>query len=272
MDIRRLHAEGARTGRSGPATPLSRRGFLATGLASLTLPSLLACLERGTGPTYDGNPRLSARPGVPTEVPQIGATVPGIEIGRDAILYVPEGYDPDTPSPMMVALHGAGGSAASWSGFQPLCGGRNMILLAVDSRGSTWDRVRGAFGPDVFYLDEVLAYTFARCRVDPDRLALAGFSDGASYALSLGVSNGDLFSHLIAFSPGFYLPAAERVGKPRVFVSHGGSDPIIAFQASRDHIVPMLQEEGFDVTFREFDGGHSVPETVATEALDWMLA
>ncbi len=47
-----------------------------------------------------------------------------------------------------------------------------------------------------------------------------GFSDGASYALSLGVPNGDLFTHIVAFSPGFMrLPDQEPAGggrKPKV--------------------------------------------------------
>jgi predicted esterase len=34
-------------------------------------------------------------------------------------------------------------------------------------------------------------------------LAVSGFSDGASYALSIGPANGDLFTHVMAFSPGF---------------------------------------------------------------------
>jgi hypothetical protein len=34
-------------------------------------------------------------------------------------------------------------------------------------------------------------------RIDPARLAFAGFSDGGSYALSLGVTNGDVASHVI---------------------------------------------------------------------------
>jgi len=51
-------------------------------------------------------------------------------------------------------------------------------------------------------------------------VAIQGFSDGASYALSLGLTNGDLFTHVIAFSPGFAAPAEQR-GRPRIYVSHG---------------------------------------------------
>lgn len=61
---------------------------------------------------------------------------------------------------------------------------------------------RSGFGPDVLYLNKALHHVFNRYSIDPSRLAVAGFSDGASYALSLGVANGDLFSHIIAFSPG----------------------------------------------------------------------
>lgn len=38
--------------------------------------------------------------------------------------------------------------------------------------------------------------------IDPAHVAIGGFSDGASCALSLGLVNGDLFTHVMAFSPG----------------------------------------------------------------------
>jgi predicted esterase len=65
---------------------------------------------------------------------------------------------------------------------------------------------RGSYGPDVDFINRSMSYVFDRYAVDPARLGIAGFSDGASYALSLGLPNGDLFSHIIAFSPGFMRP------------------------------------------------------------------
>lgn len=47
-----------------------------------------------------------------------------------------------------------------------------------------------------------LAKVFQEYTVDPTHLAIAGFSDGASYSISLGVCNGFLFTHIIGFSPG----------------------------------------------------------------------
>ena len=89
------------------------------------------------------------------------------------------------------------------------------LLVSPDSRDSTWDVVRAGFGPDVEFLDRALDLVFARYAVDPARIVAEGFSDGASYALSLGLLNGDLFSDVIAFSPGFVL-AEHRQGRPRL--------------------------------------------------------
>lgn len=65
---------------------------------------------------------------------------------------------------------------------------------------------RSDFGPDVQYINKSLEHVFSRYSIDPNRLGIAGFSDGASYALSLGLPNGDLFTHIVAFSPGFMRP------------------------------------------------------------------
>ena len=98
-----------------------------------------------------------------------------------------------------------------------------VVLLAPESRGRTWDVLVGDYGPDIEFIDRALEWVFDRFALDTRRLAITGFSDGASYALSLGITNGDLFTCVIAFSPGFMVPA-RRGGKPPVFVSHGTHD------------------------------------------------
>jgi phospholipase/carboxylesterase len=225
----------------------------------------------GTGTPY--GVRLSSRPGEPTISPDTG--IDWIDInrtGRDARLCVPGTYDPDTPAPLFVTLHGRGGGATDWDGFQTACETRGMIMLAVESRGVTWDRIGpGYFGPDVAYIDEALAFTFERCRIDPARIALAGFSDGASYALSLGPSNGDLFGHLIAYSPGLSAPA-ELVGQPGIWVSHGRDDTVLSPDQTEQVIIRSLVDEGYIVEYVPFDGGHEVPSDIANQSLDWFLA
>ncbi len=107
--------------------------------------------------------------------------------------------------------------------------------------------------------------------VDPKRLALGGFSDGATYALSLGLVNGDLFPRIVAFSPGFIF-SGEAHGKPRVFISHGIADEILPIDRCSRVIVPGLKKSGYDVTFREFDGGHEVPRAIAEQGFSFVRA
>ena len=259
-----------------PSRPLlSRRDFVRAGLAASLTPVLGGC-GGGSDPLAfappGGNPRLLARPGTPGIAPTIGTSALGLEPTRDGLLYVPQAYDPARAWPLFVALHGSGSSADGWRGFFQAGDTRGMVILVPESRARTWDVIHGDYGPDVFFIDRALTHTFERCRIDPARITLGGFSDGASYALSLGVSNGDLFGRLTAFSPGFFAPHHERAGKPKVFISHGTDDRILPVTATREGIVPTLRDDGHDVTYREFTGGHEVPSDIVGEALDWFLS
>lgn len=252
---------------------LSRRAFLRMGATAVVAPTWAGCLEQPTVPEIpDGDARLLARPGTPTVPAELGETPLGLTVfERDGLLYVPASYDPARPVPLLVTLHGATGSAEDWRGFQDACETRGMAMLSIDSRTRTWDRVGGTFGPDVNYIDGALRHTFERLAVDPTRMALVGFSDGASYALSLGPSNGDLFPHVIAFSPGFSAPHPDRVGSPRIWISHGRTDGILLESRTREQIVPALRNSGYDVEYTDFDGGHEVPPEIGGAALDWFL-
>ena len=221
-----------------------------------------------------GRGRLSSRPR-----PSAGGTPPtGLvplqlsSSDRDGVLYVPPGYRPGRPTPLVLSLHGAGGSGRrGLRRLRPLADELGLLVLAPDSRESTWDVVRTGFGPDVEFLDRALDLVFARYTIDTGRVAVEGFSDGASYALSLGLLNGDLFSNVIAFSPGFVL-AEDRRGRPRCFVSHGVRDTILPIDRCSRRIVPELRHRRYHVHYQEFDGGHEVPAEIAREAVDWLLA
>jgi phospholipase/carboxylesterase len=184
---------------------------------------------------------------------------------------VPSTYSTRRPATLVVSLHGAGGDAVG--GLAPLRGLADefgLLLLAPESRGSTWDVLVDGFGPDVEHIDRALAQTFDRYVVDPARVMVAGFSDGASYALSLGITNGDLFHSVLAFSPGFSA-ATNRRGSPRLFVSHGTGDSVLPIDATSRKWVPRFRSAGHDVRYVEFQGGHTVPPEIARTAVTWAL-
>jgi phospholipase/carboxylesterase len=250
------------------AWPMTRRDFLA--LAGTT--GTLGCLTPvSQAPANDDETVVQARPRRPATGVTEGVHKLGLSPERDGLLYVPRGHDAKTNAPLAVMLHGAGRSGQAMDYTFSLADDFGVVIVAPDSRARTWDAVMGGFGADVAYIDAALRYTFARCAVDATRLALAGFSDGASYALSLGIANGDLFSHVIAFSPGFIAPAEHR-GKPRIFISHGREDAVLPIATTRRKIVPQLTGLGYHVTVREFDGPHTVPLAIAREAFEWLRA
>ena len=264
---------------TGRGSNLSRRRLLTgAGVAAASL--LLACARRrgggegsprpGPGPSDGGarRGRLRERPKPPAgDEVAVGLQPLGLGRGRDGFVFVPSGYRSDEPFPLVVMLHGAGGDGMG--GLAPLhdrADEAGLILLAPESRGRTWDVLLGGYGPDVDFIDAALAHTFARYAVDADRVAVEGFSDGASYALGLGLANGDLFRRIVAFSPGF-APAPRGEHRPEVFVSHGTADEVLPIDRCSRRIVPALREQGYDVRFLEFEGGHVVPGGIVDEAL-----
>lgn len=252
-----------------PRQPDRRRFITTAGTVALFAAAPAIWWRYGTKLT---GARLAARPKKPSKTIAAGTHALGLASGqRDAFLYVPANYDPTKPTPLIVGLHGATQAARFIvNRVSPLADMLGCPLLAPDSRGMTWDGIRGAFDADVEFINRALEWTFDRIDVDAKRLWLGGFSDGASYGLSLGVANGDLFSRILAFSPGF-MPEAEREGpKPKIFVSHGTNDQILPIQVTSRVLVPLLKKEGYNVRYEEFEGPHTVPPEMLTKVAEWL--
>lgn len=217
---------------------------------------------------------LCARPRTDPEL--VSESAPGLQHidlgnGRFATLHVPPVWRREQPAPLAVMLHGAGGNAGHGLALlEPFAAQQGLLVLAPSSEGETWDVLLDGWGPDVRAIDSALDWVFARYRVDPARLALGGFSDGASYALSLALVNGDLFHRAVALSPG-YIARAPRQGEVKAFVSHGTADLVLPIELCGQRIVKVLRQAGYGVEYLEFEGGHVVPPQVAREAVAWLL-
>ena len=250
---------------------ITRRRFgLTTGYALASVAFGEACLvATQTSPESEG--RLTARPGKGI-VTSLSSGPLGLGSGgRDGIIQMPTARV-EGPMPLLVFLHGATQNGEGMlRRIGPAADQAGVAVLAPDSRDTTWDAIRGGFGADIPFLNRALEHVFGRLAVDPARLTIGGFSDGASYALSLGLANGDLFPRVAAFSPGFVFPVTVH-GRPRFFISHGTSDQVLPIDQCSRVIVPQLRARGYDVTFREFAGRHEVPPDVASEGLRWMAA
>jgi predicted esterase len=193
--------------------------------------------------------------------------------GRDgellALAYVPEPAD-GRPYRLVLLLHGAGGAARDGLDLLlPFADEHRLLLVAPKSIAATWDLIVVGLGPDVRRIDRVLQEIIGGYPIE--QLAIGGFSDGASYALSIGLTNGDVFDAVLAFSPGFAAPLITH-GRPRVFISHGTADRVLPIDACSRRLVPRLGELGYRIEYEEFEGGHEVPERVVALALPWLLS
>ncbi|HEV2199361.1 MAG TPA: PHB depolymerase family esterase [Bryobacteraceae bacterium] len=251
-------------------TSITRRKFSATTAAASGLilaPAVQMLRAQSTDRT-----RLSARPDASAPRSAMPGLRPvGLRSQRDALLYVPESSAKFEQAPLFISLHGATRNAdRGIEPFRSLADKHGFLLLAPASEDHSWDALEGDFGADVAFISQCMARIYEQRRIDPARIAMAGFSDGATYALSLGLANGDLFNAVFGFSPGFVVPA-ERIGKPPVFISHGTIDPVLPIEQCSRVIVPQLERLGYRVTYREFEGKHTLPPEIAADALSWFM-
>jgi phospholipase/carboxylesterase len=216
----------------------NRREFCTIGgsaVASLAVGN--ACRHGATSQTArDGT--LTARPQHRVETSATGQVMLGLDRERDAILQLPKEAS-KSPVPLLVMLHGATQSAEDMFWYLDSAPDETGVgVLAPNSRDTTWDAIRGSFGEDVEFINRALSRTFETAAIDPARVSIGGFSDGASYALALGLINGDLFSGVVAFSAGFIVDNTPHGKQPRFFLH---TEQRIIFFRLIDAVVALLQ-------------------------------
>ncbi|HUR00831.1 MAG TPA: hypothetical protein VM166_15375 [Gemmatimonadaceae bacterium] len=250
--------------------PISRRRFLATGAAATAVLASGCSLSAVSTSAFDD--RLKSRPGTPTRSAAIGLQALGLSSGRDGLLYVPASAQTSQNNPLMVLLHGAGGNPSNWFGsYGARADASGIVMLAVASREPTWHSAISGAGADGAFIDKALAEVFDKVSIDPNRIALAGFSDGASFSLSLGLTNGDFFHNVIAYSPG-YLEVGPPHGKPPIFLSHGTNDNVLPIDQTSHLFLIQLRQAGYTVDYHEFVGVHEVPPAISDAAISWVTA
>ena len=243
---------------------MDRRSFLKS---AATLTAVAACGESATTEPVDRIGHLTSRPRTVTRTLQAGTT--RMNIGESSVIVeLPQSALAKAQVPAFMFMHGANRTVEPFlAAYRPIAEKYGVMLVIPMAVRGTWDAISmSGFGRDLAAIDAMLQWLFGAVSVDPTRLALSGFSDGASYALGLGRANGDLFTRIIAHSPGF-LMEVTNVGKPPIVISHGTDDQVLPYDNSRFTIYPALRDMGYDVEFRGFVGGHAVSLSVVDEQM-----
>lgn len=215
---------------------------------------------------------LLARAASAQDTVPYGETRLGIsDTDRDGTLYVPKSYKAGTPMPLVMMLHGFSGGGDSQKRLFALAEELGFIAVAPESRDITWGKEAAGFDEDVRYLGAAFRQVGSLVNIDFDRVALAGQSDGAVYALTMGLAYGDTFNHVMIFAGGGLIEPIRRKGKPKIFIAHGVKDTTFPIDLAGRKNVAQLKREGYDVTYREHDGGHGTPAGIVREGMLWFL-
>jgi polyhydroxybutyrate depolymerase len=143
-------------------------------------------------------------------------------------LFVPPGYDGHRRLPLVLDLHGSGGTSADQaqtSGFEQLAARERFIVATLDAEGFRWNvPVQDTRADDVAYVGDVITHVAAHVCIDDMRVYATGFSGGGRMASLLGCR---LASRIAAIAPvsGLRFPG-PCAGRPvPVLTVHGLADP-----------------------------------------------
>lgn len=194
-----------------------------------------------------------------------------------AFVLTPAQIDPQRVYPLVTVLHGAGRQdelLARACLEEP--DRRQAIFVVPRSVQLSWDLISGGERPDLDFLEWIYGQIYQRYPVDPARQALLGYSDGASYALSVGLSNPHLFSAVMGWAAGFAAIDDSHVApdapKPPILLEHGTHDELFSFERVALPMRAELERLGYRVDFRVDEGGRHWPSgSFHGEALDWFF-
>ncbi len=203
-------------------------------------------------------------------------------------VHLPENYAPGKSYPLVVGLHGYGSNPERFITLWKRFGKHEFIFVVPQAPypfsvgkevGFSW----GVWSPNEVllnkatlmsekYIADVVDNLCMRYNVDD--VYLLGFSQGCAFTYSTGIKNHHLFKGLICF--GGWLDkewltesAIKEAKGLKVFIAHGKEDPMVKFETGVK-AKEVLEDNGYDITFHDFEGGHSVPEEILKKTVKWM--
>ncbi len=187
-------------------------------------------------------------------------TVDNLE--RTYYVHVPEKYDPEKPTPLVIALHGAAmnGRMMEWfSGLSETADKAGFLVVYPSGTGRepllTWNA--GWFNgkinrvDDVKFLREMLDDVSGMLQVDPQRIFACGMSNGGMMCYRLAA---ELSDRIAAIAPVAGTIAVEESRPTRPV-------PVMHFHGTQDELVPYTMEPGQLVGLMKLKGVNDSVQT-----------
>ncbi len=227
------------------------------------------------------NANLQTISGVIRDIPQYSNAPVGAQPERTVrvrgeeaslALYVPPSYSPDQAYPLIVCLHGAGFTGASYlDRWVPRLEDRYILACPTMSMGAWWT------GFAEHLVLESSNSVSKEYHIDPDRIFLTGMSNGGIGAWIIGMHHADLFAGIAPMASGLddvMFPFVENLTNTPVYVLHGAKDQVMPVRLSRD-LVQAMKRHGVPYQYREHQlthphaGGHFFPRQELPTLISW---
>lgn len=201
--------------------------------------------------------------------------------------FLPIGYEPNYPYPLLVFLHGHGSSEEQILRLAPRLSRRNYICIAprgphvLTPRNGGEGKACYSWGPEgqddplvEEYIFRAIEQTCRCLHIHSERIYLAGFREGAAVAYRLGMLYPERFGGVIALNgllprhggPRLRLPEARKL---RVFIGHGIANAIMPLGLARqDH--RLFYTAGLDVALRTYPTTHRIHPDMLRDINRWV--
>lgn len=188
-------------------------------------------------------------------------------------LYVPAAAKPGDTYPLMIVLHGMGGSGSNTIPQWVERLAEDFIILCPSyPMGAWWAQ------PAEDLVLQLSQEVQAKYPVDPNRIFLSGLSNGAIGAYMIGMFYPDLFAGIIPIASGItprYMHFLVNLKNTPIYIIQGVHDPVFPIQLTR-RVHQILQDMQYPVTYREHEekgsahGGHFLPIGEVQPLVQWM--
>ncbi len=207
------------------------------------------------------------------------------------VLAKPDDFVADGSFPLVVLLHGFGGSmydltsvagAINSTGYvYGFPNGPYEVDLGSYGTGYSWSADRPGVVPvadDNTTIDEKLDVCFAELTAAtgavPSNAVLGGFSQGAGVTLRYGLLRPESFAGLVVLSGSFRDADTVRESLPAqrtqpIFMVHGRQDAMIPLESALE-TKAFLEAEGYALQYHEYDMPHTITEDVLKDLAPWL--
>ncbi|MFT5232036.1 MAG: putative peptidase [Candidatus Krumholzibacteriia bacterium] len=158
-------------------------------------------------------------------------------------ILIPDNYDPETPKPLIVALHYGGEVTPHFARglieklIAPGLHELNAIILAPDSIAGPWTNEKNES-----MVLELMDFICEKHNIDQEQTLLTGFSMGGHGTWYIGSRNQDRFSAMIPIA-GYPLVEEDVKWATPVYAIHSTADTVVPIEAT-DEFVTAQREQG----------------------------